>query len=198
MPQQHELRELGPTELKALTHPIRVQMLRALRSDGPATATLLAKRLGESTGVTSYHLRQLQRHGFVEDVPGPSRGRERWWRAAFGGHHVATEKWLGDPESAAVVTMYESAIIDSYARAAAEWAATQADWPTEWVEASALNDYRLRLTPRRLRQLRLAIEETIAAFDDVHDAFADDDGDEQVVVVFQAYPRRVRPFVEES
>ena len=192
-----EMRELGPTELKALTHPIRVQMLRALRADGPATATLLAKRFGESTGVTSYHLRQLERHGFVEEVPHGGKGRERWWRALFVGHHVATERWLDDPEAAAVVTMYESAVIAEYARAAAEWATTQGDWPREWVEASVLNDYRLRLPPHRLKQLTAAVEEIVAAFDDEYEAH-EDVGDEQVVVVFQAFPRRPRPFVEEE
>ena len=39
------------------------------------------RRLGESSGSTSYHLRRLAAFGFVEEVPGQSPGRERWWRA---------------------------------------------------------------------------------------------------------------------
>jgi hypothetical protein len=31
--------------------------------------------------VTSYHLRQLADHGFIEDAPDLAKGRERWWRA---------------------------------------------------------------------------------------------------------------------
>jgi DNA-binding transcriptional ArsR family regulator len=188
------MRELTPEDLKALTHPIRVRMLRDLRSDGPATATLLARRLGESSGVTSYHLRQLERHGFVEDVPESGNGRERWWRAASGGHHVATERYLDDPESAAVVSMYESAVVDAYAQATKEWVLTQADWPVEWVEASALNDYRLHLTPARLRRLADAVDALVREQRDA----PEEDGGEQVVVVFQAFPRRVRPFTEEA
>jgi DNA-binding transcriptional ArsR family regulator len=49
----------GVQQLKALSHPVRVQMLGILRIDGPATATMLASRLGLNTGATSYHLRQL-------------------------------------------------------------------------------------------------------------------------------------------
>ena len=36
--------------------------------------------LGESTGTTSYHLRVLADAGVVEEVPGQTNGRERWWR----------------------------------------------------------------------------------------------------------------------
>ena len=66
--------------LRAVAHPLRMRLLGALRAEGPATASELARRLGESSGSTSYHLRQLERFGFVADAPGPSR-RERRWRA---------------------------------------------------------------------------------------------------------------------
>jgi DNA-binding transcriptional ArsR family regulator len=52
-----------------------------LDSQGPATSTSLARALGQNTGATSYHLRQLAEHGFVEDAPEQGHGRERWWRA---------------------------------------------------------------------------------------------------------------------
>jgi DNA-binding transcriptional ArsR family regulator len=75
-------RELSdPASLKALGHPLRQRILRRLHRDGPATATTLAAELGENTGATSYHLRRLAEHGFVEDVPERAKGRERWWRA---------------------------------------------------------------------------------------------------------------------
>ncbi len=70
-----------PGALKALGHPLRQRILRHLHRDGPATATALADALGENTGATSYHLRRLAEHGFVEDAPGRAKGRERWWRA---------------------------------------------------------------------------------------------------------------------
>ncbi|WP_410615623.1 ArsR/SmtB family transcription factor [Amycolatopsis sp. lyj-109] len=71
--------ELDPDALKAVTHPLRRRILGVL-SAGPATATKLAQALGENTGATSYHLRELARFGFVEDVPELARGKERWWR----------------------------------------------------------------------------------------------------------------------
>ncbi len=75
-------RELGdPGSLKALGHPLRQRILRELNRNGPATATSLAAVLGENTGATSYHLRRLAEHGFVEDLPERAHGRVRWWRA---------------------------------------------------------------------------------------------------------------------
>ncbi len=65
--------------IRLLAHPLRQRIERELRR-GPVTATSLARALGESTGLTSYHLRKLAKHGFVEEVPELGHGRERWWR----------------------------------------------------------------------------------------------------------------------
>ncbi len=75
---RREITDLG--SLKLLAHPMRYRMMDRLRQ-GPATSTTLARVLGLNTGVTSYHLRQMAEHGFIEEVPELSRGRERWWRA---------------------------------------------------------------------------------------------------------------------
>lgn len=66
--------------LRALRHPLRQRLLRLLHHRGRATATTLARELGENTGATSYHLRRLAAHGFVEDDAEQGPGRERWWR----------------------------------------------------------------------------------------------------------------------
>jgi DNA-binding transcriptional ArsR family regulator len=65
---------------KALSHPLRGEMLRHLDSRGPATSTTIAEALGENTGTTSYHLRVLADAGIIEEVPERAHGRERWWR----------------------------------------------------------------------------------------------------------------------
>ncbi|MBC7300133.1 MAG: helix-turn-helix domain-containing protein [Nocardia sp.] len=70
-----------PAALRALAHPLRQRILRVLAENGPATATALADRLDENTGATSYHLRQLAEHGFIEEAPELAKGKERWWRS---------------------------------------------------------------------------------------------------------------------
>ncbi len=69
-----------PGKLKALAHPMRRAMLRHLGLHGPATSTTLGSLLDAKTGTTSYHLRQLEKYGFIEEIPERSAGRERWWR----------------------------------------------------------------------------------------------------------------------
>lgn len=75
-------RELTDIEaIKALAHPRRQRIGEYLLLHGPATSATVARALGLNTGATSYHLRELARHGFVEEVPERSHGRERWWRS---------------------------------------------------------------------------------------------------------------------
>ena len=62
-----------------MSHPLRREMLRHLGEHGTASSTTLAEALGESTGTTSYHLRVLADAGVIEEVPGQTNGRERWW-----------------------------------------------------------------------------------------------------------------------
>ncbi|MFC5750573.1 ArsR/SmtB family transcription factor [Actinomadura rugatobispora] len=77
-----------PERLKALSHPLRRKILRRLAAHGPATSTTIGEALGENTGTTSYHLRQLEKYGFVEEIPERSAGRERWWRPTRGPRDV--------------------------------------------------------------------------------------------------------------
>lgn len=79
---------LGPAALKALAHPLRLQILDLLAQHGTLTASGLAGLVGESSGATSYHLRQLARHGLVQEVEGRGTARERWWERRPGGFTV--------------------------------------------------------------------------------------------------------------
>lgn len=72
---------LTPSKLKGLTHPVRLRLLELLQNEGPATATILAARTGQSSGVTSYHLRVLAEHGFIEEDHARGNSRDRYWRA---------------------------------------------------------------------------------------------------------------------
>ena len=76
-----ERRVLGDAKRwKAMSHPLRREILRHLGDHSPANATTIAEALGENTGTTSYHLRLLADAGVIEEVPERAHGRERWWR----------------------------------------------------------------------------------------------------------------------
>jgi predicted ArsR family transcriptional regulator len=79
MAMRRELSDL--TAVRTMAHPRRQQIMRYLAAQGSGTSAELARALDLNTGATSYHLRELARHGFVEEVPEQSGGRQRRWRA---------------------------------------------------------------------------------------------------------------------
>jgi DNA-binding transcriptional ArsR family regulator len=92
-----------PRTLRALAHPLRTGLLALLRAEGPSTASRLGQRVGESSGTTSYHLRQLAALGFVEEVAGRGTARERWWRAMHRSTRWRTEDLVEQPGGREVV-----------------------------------------------------------------------------------------------
>ncbi|GLY06472.1 MULTISPECIES: helix-turn-helix domain-containing protein [Actinoplanes] len=66
--------------LKALAHPLRQRMLTWLHRNESATSADLATIFDADRGATSYHLRQLERYGFVEEDRERSSGRRKYWR----------------------------------------------------------------------------------------------------------------------
>lgn len=71
----------------ALAHPLRVALLSLVQEHGTLTSTEAARLLGQSSGLCSFHLRQLARYGYLEEA-GQRRGRVRPWQipAAPAGH----------------------------------------------------------------------------------------------------------------
>lgn len=141
---------LNATSLRGIAHPLRVRILGLLREQGPATATLLAERLGQSTGATSYHLRQLAAHGFVEEDPERGSGRERWWRAAHRTTTLDTEATRAAPAEAEA---YMRSVAAVYAERMERWLAEAPAMPPAWSEVGTLSDQAFRLTPEEVDRL---------------------------------------------
>jgi DNA-binding transcriptional ArsR family regulator len=62
----------------AVAHPLRLQIWHLL-VEGPSTASRLARRLGESRSLVSYHLRMLARAGAIVEASELGDRRDRWW-----------------------------------------------------------------------------------------------------------------------
>ena len=103
-------RSLGAREIRALAHPLRLRMLESL-ADGPATASMLARELGESSGATSYHLRALASAGLIVEDLDRRKGRERWWRRDPDRVGLISSAPAEDPEYDAAVAQLESTMI---------------------------------------------------------------------------------------
>ncbi|MFE5088904.1 winged helix-turn-helix domain-containing protein [Streptomyces sp. NPDC056638] len=153
--------------LRGLAHPLRLRLLAALREYGPATASGLADRLGESSGATSYHLRQLAAYGFVEDDPERGKGRERWWRAAHRGTVFDSSRFLShpDPEVRGAVDVVLHEIATTHSQELNTWIGTMREWPDAWrQEGWDISDFQVRLTPDLSEELIEKIHELIESY----------------------------------
>ena len=62
-----------PRAMRAVAHPVRIALLEVLGTEGPLTATQAGEHIGESPTTCSFHLRQLAKYGFIEEVEGVAR-----------------------------------------------------------------------------------------------------------------------------
>ena len=142
--------------LRGLAHPLRLLLLGLLRIDGPATASQLAARTGQSSGSTSYHLRQLAAYGFVVDDESRGSGRDRWWRAAHRSTYFDQPR-DGDEEGRALGEEYLRLVADANTRrtqaSIAGLATMDDDLGNGWSDAFTISDFPLRLTLDEARTL---------------------------------------------
>ncbi|MBN1091937.1 helix-turn-helix transcriptional regulator [Blastococcus sp. TML/M2B] len=175
--------------LRALAHPLRMSLLAALRSDGPSTASRLAERLGESSGATSYHLRQLAGFGFVEEVPGEGTGRERWWRALHRSTRWNSEELLAEPGGREVVDELTDRLVAQQRRMLAAFAANREQDDDEWRATASLNDWALRLSPARARELVGELNAVVQRWRDEHE----EPGQPLVRLLLDLFPLEEQP-----
>jgi DNA-binding transcriptional ArsR family regulator len=181
MPNLHHIQDAKV--LRAMAHPLRLRLIGALRKDGPATASDLARRFGESSGMTSYHLRQLERYGFVEEER--QEGRKRFWRALDEG-----TEWSIDTDDTAFVEASSALggeLVAEYSRWLRRWYAETPDWDRPWRAAAEGMDQWFELTPEELRSLSDEVREVLARYEDRR---APRDGTERAIVLFHAFPEK--------
>lgn len=148
--------------MRVLAHPLRVRIVGSLRAEGPATATLLGERLGESSGLTSYHLRVLADEGFVEDATDhPGNGRQRWWRAAHDMTSWRPADAGDDPDDRAAEQWLTGFTARRGMEWLDEWLQRRPDADPEWREVSETNDYFFEVSPEELRELLTELNEVV-------------------------------------
>ncbi len=143
---------LGLDALRALAHPLRVQIMNELSDFGPLTASGLASRLGESSGSTSYHLRQLAKHRIIREVEDKGSGRERWWEIMPGGVSIGSpetfETRAGREATELVSREWQ---LNNERRLAAFMRYGLDTLGMGWVESSMLSTAHFKLTPEQLK-----------------------------------------------
>lgn len=157
-----EARIRDPQVLRALAHPLRGRLLGLLRLDGPSTASRLAERVGESSGATSYHLRQLAAYGMVTEAADRGTGRERWWQAAHTTTTWEPDELLTQAGGLEANELMQRHQIEVMGRELRSWADAGREHGPEWAGVAGLSDYVLRLTPAETRQV---LDEVYAVLD---------------------------------
>lgn len=147
-------------QIKALAHPERLRMLGILRLHGPQTASSLAARLGLNSGATSYHLRQLARHGFIGEAPELGTKRDRWWRAAHQATRFETDAPSGSAEADATDAFLQVLLSEHFAQAQRALAQAQS-LPAEWRHAATASDATLLLTAEEATALSQELVERL-------------------------------------
>jgi len=180
--------------LRALAHPLRNRLLGLLRLNGPATASQLGRVVGESSGSTSYHLRQLATYGFVEEVEGEGTARERWWRAR---HRLTT--WQpadliaqeGGEEVRSEMTRLQMGM---QARVLGAWETQHAQLGPAWSGLADFSDYVLRLRPDQARELSAELSAVLTRWLEAHPGDQPPAEDTELVVVLtDVVPLREMP-----
>jgi hypothetical protein len=179
-------------------------MLQHLTVHGSATSATLARALGLNTGATSYHLRELARYGFVEEVDRPAEagghGRERWWRAVPGDRRFPPRSRqsaemrlvmdeLNHHAYAADLELFEQMQVQAQRQLRTRGADGEVGEADPWVDAFPYSRGSIRLT---LPELRAFFEEYIALLNRYKRPEADTPpGARTVLTRFLAFPAAV-------
>lgn len=136
-----------PKAMRAMAHPLRLQLLEIIREEGAMTATQLSERVGESPANTAFHLRTLAKYGFIEEA-GRGPGRTRPWRAVPGGLLIREEELAGPARRAAETLV--GALRDVVVRQIERWSVERDRYPPEWQSAGFETEFRSQLTAEEL------------------------------------------------
>lgn len=152
-----------PRTLRALAHPLRMDLLEAVTVHGPLTATRAAELVGESPANCSWHLRQLAKHGFIEPAPG-SHGRERPYQRTEAQMAWTNSDPTADPAFIAAADTLQSAFLArefvNIQRASAQPAVPG------WETAGVISTMITWLTAEELTQVSQAIFAALAVHRD--------------------------------
>ncbi|MEV0619457.1 helix-turn-helix domain-containing protein [Nonomuraea sp. NPDC050404] len=189
----HQVKDLDT--LKALGHPLRIKLYRALYVAGTATASQLADQVDEAVSLVSYHLRKLATHGIIEEAEGHGGdARERWWQPASSGLNTEDADFRDAPESAALHTTVSRMYAQDRTAMYENYLDAKAAWSNDWRDAAFSSSTMMPLTSEELGLMR---EEMLALVqgwrlraEAARDA-GDTEGRENVAVFMYGFPFRI-------
>jgi DNA-binding transcriptional ArsR family regulator len=140
-------------ELRALAHPVRMELYELLALRQSMTATQASKIIGGSPTSVAYHLRTLAKYGYVEEAEGGT-GRERPWRIRTLGYTFSQDHT--NPETRAAARALTRQLFNRWLERRENFLRDYERWPREVREANGETNFVLIGTPDELAELRRA------------------------------------------
>jgi DNA-binding MarR family transcriptional regulator len=174
--------------MRAMAHPERLAILLFLLSGEPKTATECSEEVDASPSACSYHLRELERFGFVERAEPTGDGRTRPWRPTAIGFSVGSD-WTDDSlvVSAARQAMTHAGLAENR-RLIQRFLEAADALDQEWKAAVDFHTFELLVTPDELKELNRQIADLLRPFRSAERRDASEAA-AAVHVVYQAFPR---------
>jgi predicted ArsR family transcriptional regulator len=152
-----------PRAIRALAHPLRLELRSIVGRSGRLTAADAARELGVSHALASHHLRQLAKYGFVEQVEGADN-RERPWRLVSTSHGI--EGVEDKPGGAAAVAVLEQVTAERALEDLADWHEHRGEWAPGWRKHAGVGRSTVYLTQEELARLDEAIDKLLLEYVD--------------------------------
>lgn len=177
--------------LKALAHPLRLKLYRALVQARTATASQLADQVDEAVSLVSYHLRKLAAHGVIEEAEQQSSdGRERWWQVVLSSYSVRDKDFRDAPERAAAYSAFTRMAFREHVELYERYLDEQSAWEQEWRSAAFNSRSLIRLTADELRQAGEELGQVLKKWHAHAEAAPDSEDRENVVLYLFGFPTR--------
>lgn len=149
-----------PVSIRALAHPLRLELVAMVGRTGRLTAAAAARELGISQGLATHHLRQLAKYGFVQQVHGDDN-RERPWEPVSAS--LRTEEPSTPPASAAGAVLEQVTAERAFTQFL-DWQRRRGDWSAEWGSVTGVHLTSTYLTRDELAELGARMQELLSEY----------------------------------
>ena len=179
-----------PLSIRALAHPLRLELQSIVGRSGKITAADAARELGISQALASHHLRQLAKYGFVEQVEGAD-ARERPWRIV---HTSYSAEGIDEQAGgAAALAVLEQATAERAVEDLIDWHERREDWSEGWRSHTGVGRSTLYLTEEEVIELTGAMEALLAPYVEqrpLDDIASRPEGSVPVEFTLMVFPRK--------
>ena len=148
-----------PVALRALAHPVRLQLYALVGREGTLTAADAAKQLAISHALASHHLRQLAKYGYVEPAEA-SDSRARPWRVTA----TSMEFPQVDPEARAPTDAIQRHAAEQAVDELVDWQQRRTPGDAAWAELAGAGNSILYLSPAELAEVRAAWQDIVMPY----------------------------------